>query len=173
MRKLSKADTVVVTELMANPGCLWVQPWADHNYGPNKKISACEEVILNMPKRPLVRVGNWPRYNFALDIIEMPPIENFYSAELYYASFFHELAHAVARYLDLGLLVGVEEVFADLTAHLCNIYTNIAEETKANTAAYVRNSMLLSPTPLGEIALLSRTAANYMLKTDTKKEPEC
>ena len=60
---------------------------------PNERIERCESIIEQMPNRPEFRNinGNKAFYAPQLDFVNMPAIEQFDTAEDYYATFFHEL----------------------------------------------------------------------------------
>lgn len=66
---------------------------------PNEKIARCESIIESMPKRPELRQIDANRACYApeLDFVNMPSIEQFESAEYYYATFFHELVHSTGH----------------------------------------------------------------------------
>ncbi len=66
---------------------------------PNEKMEKCEAIIQGMPNRPELRSvdGNRAFYSPMLDFVNMPAIEQFETAEDYYATFFHELTHATGH----------------------------------------------------------------------------
>lgn len=65
---------------------------------PNERIARCESIIENMPNRPEIRsIGDRAFYSPLHDFVCMPAIEQFESAEAYYATFFHELTHATGH----------------------------------------------------------------------------
>lgn len=65
----------------------------------NEKIALCERIIEEMPKRPELRQINANKACYApeLDFVNIPSIEQFESAEYYYATFFHELIHSTGH----------------------------------------------------------------------------
>lgn len=71
---------------------------------PNEKIERCESIIEQMPNRPELRSidGNRAFYSPALDFVNMPAIEQFETAEDYYATYFHELTHSTGHASRLG-----------------------------------------------------------------------
>lgn len=89
--------------------------------------------------------GN-PAYVPMTDTVMMPRPESFASPQLYYSTYFHELAHwtgAKSR-LDRDMSVkfgsesyGMEELVAELAASFLCARTGIALETKADSAAYL------------------------------------
>lgn len=66
---------------------------------PNEKIDKCESIIEQMPKCPLIQhvESNSAFYSPVLDIVNMPKIEQFETAESYYATLFHELIHSTGH----------------------------------------------------------------------------
>lgn len=66
---------------------------------PNERIERCESIIEQMPNRPEFRNinGNKAFYAPQLDFVNMPAIEQFDTAEDYYATFFHELIHSTGH----------------------------------------------------------------------------
>lgn len=65
---------------------------------PNDPIAACEQIIAGMPLRPLIE-HNEPEayYHPAKDIVNMPRIHRFITAEAYYGTLFHELVHSTGH----------------------------------------------------------------------------
>lgn len=66
---------------------------------PNEKIEWCESVILNMANPPELKFidSSEAFYSPAEDFVNMPAIEQFESAESYYATLFHELVHSTGH----------------------------------------------------------------------------
>lgn len=71
---------------------------------PNEKIQKCEDIIEKMPNRPELKSteGDKAFYFPSLDIVYVPPIEQFETSEDYYATFFHELTHATGHASRIG-----------------------------------------------------------------------
>jgi antirestriction protein ArdC len=116
----------------------------------NEQILACEQVIADMPNPPKINCsGNSAYYIPSTDTIVIPSLTNSITAEGYYSTFFHELAHSTghATRLNRKELVesdgygkanyAKEELTAELTsAFLCAI-TGIGLPTLANSASYI------------------------------------
>jgi len=120
---------------------------------PNEKIERCEQVLNAYPSPPEYvekdRAGAY--YTPKEDSINMPPIEQFESAEAYYATFFHESIHStghpkrlnregVAQFDRFGSeRYSLEELVAELGASfLCGLTGIDREPVIENTAAYIQ-----------------------------------
>ncbi len=124
---------------------------------PNEKIQRCESIIEQMPNRPELKSidGNRAFYSPTLDFVNIPAIEQFDTAEDYYATFFHELAHATGHASRLGREEVMnpqgfgskpysrEELVAEMGASfLCSSvqidYDNITENNAAYLAGWLK-----------------------------------
>ena len=124
---------------------------------PNEKMEGCEKIIEQMPNRPELKMvdADQPFYSPVLDFVNMPAIEQFESAEAYYATYFHELAHSTGHALRLGREEVMnpskhgsnpysrEELLAELAASfLCSSvqinFDNIAENSAAYLAGWLK-----------------------------------
>lgn len=65
----------------------------------NENILKCENIIENMPNPPELKHidSNHAYYSPEHDFVNMPAIEQFETAENYYATLFHELVHATGH----------------------------------------------------------------------------
>lgn len=121
-------------------------------YNDNEKIERCEDIIDRMPKRPELKMldPNQPFYSPILDIVNMPAITQFESAEAYYATYFHELAHSTGHESRLAreeVMVphlhgsnpyGKEELLAELAASfVCSMVQINFEPILENSASYL------------------------------------
>lgn len=119
---------------------------------PNEKIAACERIVMNMPNPPEIKVENSNRvfYSPIFDFIVVPVIEQFESAEAYYAALFHELIHSTGHIKRLGReevvnLTGFgsvpycrEELVAEMGASfLCSMAQIDYDSITQNSAAYL------------------------------------
>jgi antirestriction protein ArdC len=113
-------------------------------------IKHCEEVIAGMPDAPAIQKGRTQAaYLPTRDTILMPSRSTFESAEAYYATLFHELAHATGHERRLArpsvmdsITFGShdyskEELVAEMgAAFLCG-HTGIEAATLENAASYI------------------------------------
>jgi len=117
-------------------------------------IELCESIIENMPNRPPVFYrGVRACYYPGLDRVDMPERKRFESAEGFYNTFFHELAHSTKHESRLNRkdptgqtrhyfgdpVYSREELVAEMTStFLCGV-TGIAPRTIENSAAYIKS----------------------------------
>lgn len=120
---------------------------------PHEKIERCEQVLNAYPKPPqyVERDKGGAYYSPEEDLINMPPIEQFETAEAYYATRFHESIHStghpsrlnregVAQFDKFGSeRYSLEELVAELGASfLCGLTGIDHEPIIENTAAYIQ-----------------------------------
>lgn len=114
-------------------------------------IAAAALLVENMPHRPSIEHGgNRACYSPSADRIKMPKFEQFNSAEEYYCTIYHELAHSTGHpsRLDRKEVVNVqpfgsedyskEELVAEMTAAFLCGATGIEQATIENSAAYIQ-----------------------------------
>jgi antirestriction protein ArdC len=113
-------------------------------------IQRCDDVVAGMPDAPAIQMRRMQAaYLPAHDTVTMPARGAFESAEAYYATLFHELAHATGHVRRLGrpaVMDSVafgshdyskEELVAEMgAAFLCG-YAGIETATLENAAAYI------------------------------------
>jgi antirestriction protein ArdC len=117
----------------------------------SQKIQACDEIINNMPNRPLIKHGGDKAcYNKITDCITLPNVERFHSDAAYYKTKFHELAHSTGHKSRLNReelmqsdgfgkeLYSKEELTAELTAAFLCALCGIEQQTIVNSAAYIQ-----------------------------------
>jgi len=114
-------------------------------------LQECERIINEMPEKPDCTFGlNKAFYSPVADLVNIPKAERFKSAEEYYSTFFHELAHSTGHSKRLnreGITKSVnfgsedysmEELIAEMgAAFLCG-HTGISPATINNSAAYIK-----------------------------------
>lgn len=119
--------------------------------GHTAKIQACENIINEMPRRPLIKHGgDKAYYHVAKDYVNVPHIEQFHSDETYYKTVFHELAHSTGHASRLNRkelvesdgfgkeLYSKEELTAELTAAFLCAKCGIEQQTLINSTAYIQ-----------------------------------
>lgn len=119
------------------------EPTFEHN-----PIEEAEAIVENMPRRPEIEhKGQRAAYNPLDDTVKMPPREKFPEATGYYATLFHELAHATGhpsrvgrpRHFDENYDYAKEELVAEMSAaFLCN-QVGIIQEREENVTAYIQS----------------------------------
>lgn len=153
----------------------------------SEKIHACDEIINNMPGRPLIKHrGDKAYYNRATDIITLPHVEIFHSDEAYYKTKFHELAHSTGHRSRLNReelvksdgfgneLYSKEELTAELTAAFLCALCEIEQQTIINSAAYIQgwlNILRNDKRLILKAASQAQAAADFILnKNDHLKD---
>lgn len=114
-----------------------------------EEIPECAAVVDGMPMRPEIRHGaGQASYRPSTDTVSMPDARSFKSEEGYYATLFHELAHATGHASRLGRGVektaafgsatySKEELVAEMaSSFLCGV-CGIEAATITNSAAYL------------------------------------
>lgn len=126
------------------------EPYVPSSGQDNVRIDRAELLIRSMAEPPKIRHGcrnAW--YTPGDDIVGMPDLSQFESADSYYATLFHELGHAtghtsrlaragvssVARFGSEGY--GHEELVAELTSAFCCARAGLDNSLTANAAAYI------------------------------------
>jgi antirestriction protein ArdC len=112
-------------------------------------IAACEALVAGMPQRPMIRESSQGAYYFPeKDEVAMPPLRSFDTADAYYSTLFHELAHSTghpSRLARPDAFAGhfgshsyaKEELVAELGAAFLCARVGIAPTTLENSAAYL------------------------------------
>mgnify|MGYP005855115545 CR=1 FL=1 len=126
-------------------------PVVEQPVNPFSPIEQAEQVISNMPKRPLIQYGgDRACYSANLDYIKLPNRTAFTSPEEFYSTAFHELTHATghsSRLSRKGILepsffgshdYSQEELVAEFGASMLCGYTGIEQQTIDNSAAYIQ-----------------------------------
>jgi len=110
------------------------------------------EIVAAMPQRPAIRHGmTQASYSPCEDIVGMPALERFDSADHYYAALFHELVHSTGHETRLNRATlnentgygsdpyCKEELVAEMGAAFLCAEAEITERTIDNSAAYVKS----------------------------------
>lgn len=116
----------------------------------NQRIERADLLARAMPDPPTVREGGssaW--YKPADDMVQIPPIRSFDSADAYYATLFHELGHATGheKRLNRSGVTGEirfgsgdyskEELVAELTSAFCCATISLDNSLIADSASYI------------------------------------
>ena len=145
----------------------------------NEQILACEQVIADMSNPPVIHCnGNSAYYIPSTDTVVIPSLTSSITAEGYYSTFFHELAHSTGHSSRLNRKELVEsdgygkanyakeELTAEMTsAFLCAI-TSIGLPTLANSAAYIKGwlkALRNDKTHILKAAAQAQRACDYIL----------
>jgi len=115
-----------------------------------QRIHRAEEVIHSMPNRPILREWSGEAcYGPSNDTVFMPYFRRFDTPDDYYATAFHELAHATGHEKRLGRFdsnappsfgsesYGREELIAELTSGFCCSYIGLDNSTIQGAANYI------------------------------------
>ena len=121
---------------------------------PFTPIEACEQIVQQMPRPPSLQHGeSRAYYSPPRDLVNMPRPELFNSTEEYYATLFHELAHATGHPTRLNresikdaapfgtATYAKEELIAEMTATFLCSEARIDQVTLPNAAAYIHGWM--------------------------------
>jgi antirestriction protein ArdC len=114
-------------------------------------IESCDAIVCGMPNRPAVKASDRAWYRPSTDEVGIPDKETFHSAEGFYATLFHELAHSTAHPSRVGrpevmesqnfgsANYSREELIAEMSsAMLCGV-AGISPATVENSASYLRS----------------------------------
>jgi antirestriction protein ArdC len=117
----------------------------------NTPIEEAQNIANNMPNKPIITTGTQPCYIPTLDIVKIGQINNFKTAEGYYSTLFHELAHSTGHEKRLNRQANdktrhfgsedysKEELVAEFTsAFLCG-KAGIIKDTQRNQTAYIQS----------------------------------
>lgn len=126
--------------------------WATSDKAPVDPLEACEAIIAGYKDGPTIKHGGTiAGYNPPLDLLRMPPRNDFESSEAYYSTFFHELGHSTGHKSRLNRKAindpisygshqySQEELVAELTATFLCSEAGIENATVIeNSAAYLK-----------------------------------
>jgi len=144
----------------------------------NDPIVNCEQIITEWHNMPEIKWGGNPAYSPSLDIIRMKKIDQFHTAQNYYNTLFHEMAHSTMHLTRLnrqalGLSYAKEELVAEMTAcFLCGM-AGIEKEILDNSAAYIQNwkeTIKGDSRLVIQAASMAQKACNYILGINTFTE---
>ncbi|PFP29367.1 antirestriction protein [Bacillus sp. AFS073361] len=142
-------------------------------------IEKAEEIIKGYVNSPTVGFSSGGAYyQPSMDHVNMPPMKDFFSAEEFYTTFFHELAHSTGHKsrLDRDGITGThrfgsedyskEELVAEFTASMLAGVCGIEQKTLENAAAYIQSWLRVlkdDKTLLVKAGSQAQKAADYIL----------
>lgn len=155
-------------------------------------IEACEKIVDKYSDRPEINFGgNRAFYSPLFDKIQMPTFDSFESAEEFYSTEFHELAHSTGAEKRLKRFKATdtdmfgsetyskEELVAEMTASFLCAEAQIEQTTLENSAAYVAGWLKKIKDSDNRFVLTAaskaQNAADYILgrnKTDDNEDKE-
>jgi antirestriction protein ArdC len=151
-------------------------------------IAAAEAIVAGMPNAPKISLrGSQPCYRPKADEVEVPERDRFESAEEFYSTMFHELAHATGHESRLNRpeVTGTicfgsddyssEELVAEMAATFLSGRAGIESKTIENSAAYLdhwRRKISEDPKLVVTAAARAQKAADYVLGENAKEESE-
>lgn len=160
---------------------------ADPEQIPIDPIESAEAVYSHMQNAPrLEHGGDSAFYSPSLDFVQMPPRDTFKSAEGYYATLFHELAHSTGHATRLGRFTAdhshnfggqdysKEELVAEMTSNFVCSTIGIQNDFD-NSAAYINSwiqALKNEKTWIVSAAAKAEKAADYILGRTDDDEPE-
>lgn len=150
------------------------------------RIAKAEEVVMSMPNPPkIVEGGNVACYQPPEDLVRIPKIRDFESAEAYYATLFHELGHSTGHLNRLnrpGVTGSIhfgpcdysrEELVAELTSAFCCAEVGIDNSILDNAASYIHGWLeTLQGDPKAVVAAAGQAqrATDYILNVPPRSE---
>lgn len=120
----------------------------------NNPLEICEDILNNMPLKPLIKNGgDRAYYSPSFDLVQMPELKYFKSSPDYYSVLFHEVIHSTGHHSRLNRFkagekparfgdaeYSREELTAELgAAYLCNVAGIENEATKNNHVGYLKS----------------------------------
>lgn len=147
----------------------------------NEKIESCEAIMSSMKDPPEFKYidGNRLFYDPANDYINLPPLENFESAEAYYNGLFHEVSHWTGHQSRLNRPsiadnhafgspgYAKEELIAEISsAFVCGMVGIDRVEVTENTTAYIDGWLKVlreENTFILKVASEAQKSANFIL----------
>ncbi|MBS1714917.1 MAG: DUF1738 domain-containing protein [Armatimonadetes bacterium] len=153
----------------------------------NKRIERAEQLFRSVPDPPRFQEqGTSAWYRPTEDLVQVPPIASFESADSYYATVFHELGHATGheRRLNRASVTGEIQFGSacysreELTAELCSAFLCAAigldNSLIENSASYVQSWLSALRSDKRAIvfaAARAQKAADYLLGVTFDDQP--
>src|SRR6266852_5678626 len=149
-------------------------------------IEQCESIVAGMPNPPVMQQDARAWYRPSTDTVGMPSRSLFNSAEEYYSTLFHELAHSTGHASRVGRegieqlntfgseSYSKEELVAEMgAAMLCGV-TGIAQATIQNSASYLKcwiDRLRSESKLLVSAASQAQKACDYIRNTEEGVQP--
>ena len=153
---------------------------------PFSPIEQAEQVIRNMPSRPVILYGgDRACYSPKLDNVKLPNQAAFKSPEEFYSTAFHEIAHSTGHKSRLGRKgilepsyfgshdYGQEELVAEFGSSMLCGSAGIEQQTIENSAAYIQGwlQVLKNDKKLAIVAAgQAQRAADFILNNHESEE---
>lgn len=143
-----------------------------------ERIERADLLVRSMPNPPTIREGGreaW--YRPADDLVQVPKLSYFDSADHFYATLYHELGHATgieSRLNRSGVTGNIqfgsmsyshEELVAELTSAFCCAVTGLDNSVLDNAASYIKGWLTVfreNPKTLIIAAAQAQRAADYI-----------
>lgn len=154
----------------------------------NTPIELCEQVVNDMPNRPVIKhKENRAFYSPFFDYVNMPKLKTFDSSESYYDTLFHELVHSTGHITRLnrkeltdmqsqgGDVYSLEELIAEIGACYLASHTGILNNGFENNVAYIQAWLDKLKNDKKFIIYASAKAqksVDYILNVQTKEQDE-
>ncbi len=115
----------------------------------HQRIERAELMVESMSNPPRIREGKAAWYSPSDDLVQVPPLKAFETADLYYSTLFHELGHATGheQRLNRPAVMGEvqfgsgvyshEELVAELTSAFCCATASLDNSLLENSASYI------------------------------------
>ena len=154
----------------------------------NTPIELCEQVVNDMPNRPVIKhKENRAFYAPFFDYINMPKLKSFDSSESYYDTLFHELVHSTGHITRLlrkevtdmqsqgGDAYSLEELIAEIGACYLASHTGIHNNGFDNCVAYIQawlDKLRNDKKFIIYASAKAQKAVDYILNVQTKEQDE-
>lgn len=164
-----------------------ISPRHQREATPHDRIERAEALVLAVPDPPKFQErGSAAWYRPADDLVQVPPIDSFESADSYYATVFHELGHATGheRRLNRASVTGEiqfgsacysrEELIAELTSAFCCATIGLDNSLIENSASYIQSwlsALRSDQRAIVVAASKAQKAADYLMGVPCDDQP--
>jgi len=151
------------------------------------RIERADTFVTDIADPPALRFdGTSAWYRPADDLVQMPPLEQFDSADSFYGTLFHELGHATGheKRLNRASVTGEiqfgsncysrEELIAELTSAYCCASLGLDNSLIENSASYIQSwlsALRTDKRALVVAASKAQKAADFLFGTSTHDQP--